>query len=109
MCFYCENVIKHMIYYDYYYNYCIFVIDYDYAIRLLKVWSWPDVMVSVAIKYATHTSLDQIYSNLKTDQYISDILRPVVVLYFSGLPNAFFLQDNSRLLVAHCVLTFLIT
>ena len=56
----------------------------------------PGVMVSVTTGYTTHTSLLRIDSNLNADGYSSDILRPVVVLYLRGLPNAIFLQDNAR-------------
>ena len=52
-------------------------------------------------------TLVRIETNLNTDGYISDILRPVVVVYLTGLPKAFFLQHNARPFVAHRALTFL--
>ena len=42
-------------------------------------------------------------------RYISEILRPVVVPYFTGLLNAIFQQDNARPHLTHCVLNFLHT
>lgn len=69
----------------------------------------PGVMVWAAIGYTTRTSLVRIDGTLNADRYISDILRPVVVPYLRGLPNAIFQQDNARPHVARRVLTFLDT
>lgn len=66
----------------------------------------PGVMVWTAVGYMACTSLVWIDSNLNADQYISDILCPVVVAYLQGLLIASFQQDNARPHVALCVLTF---
>ncbi|XP_035216638.1 UDP-N-acetylglucosamine transporter-like [Stegodyphus dumicola] len=69
----------------------------------------PGVMVWAAIRYMPRTSLVRIYGNMSADWYTSDILCPVVVSYLRSLPNAIFQQDNARLHVASCVVTFLDT
>ena len=62
------------------------------------------VMVWADVGYTTHTSLARIEGNLRSDRYISGILRPVNVIYLS-LPNAIFQQENARAHVARLVLT----
>ena len=67
------------------------------------------MMIWVAIRYTTRTSLARNDGNLNADWYIFDILRPVVVPDLRGLLNVIFQQHNARSHVAHRVLTFLDT
>ena len=67
-------------------------------------------MVWTANRYMICTSsLVWINNNMNSDQYISGILHPVVMLYLIGLANTIFQQDNARPHVARYVLTFLDT
>lgn len=49
--------------------------------------SIPYVKVLVAIGYMTRTYLISIDGNLNADRYMSDILCPIVVLCYRGLPK----------------------
>ena len=67
------------------------------------------MIVWAATGYTTRTPLLRIDGNLNADCNISDVLRPLVALYFKGLPKAIFQQDNARPYVARRVLIFLHT
>lgn len=64
-------------------------------------------MVWDAIGHMSRTPVVHISSNLNSNCYISEMLRPVALPYFRGLDNCMFQQDNVE--VAHTVLTFLDT
>ena len=64
-------------------------------------------MVWAATEYMTRTSTFLIDGIMCADRYTSNNLRPVIVPYLRGLPNAIFSQVNARLHVARRDLIFL--
>ncbi|GFV87050.1 transposable element Tcb1 transposase [Trichonephila clavipes] len=65
--------------------------------------SAPGIMVWGGIGYHPRTSLLRISGTLNNQNYISEILEPVVLPYLQGLATAIFKQDNARPQVA-CIL-----
>ncbi|GFU67895.1 transposable element Tcb1 transposase [Trichonephila clavipes] len=55
----------------------------------------PGIMVWGGIAYHSRTSLVRIVGTLNSQQYISKVLKPVVLLYLQGLATAIFQQDNA--------------
>ncbi|GFV92138.1 transposable element Tcb2 transposase [Trichonephila clavipes] len=54
------------------------------------------VMVWVAIAYDSRSTLIVMRGTLTGHRYVDDILRPHVVPFLNGLPEAIFQQDNAR-------------
>ncbi|GFV92495.1 transposable element Tcb1 transposase [Trichonephila clavipes] len=56
----------------------------------------PGIMVWGGIAYTSRTPLVRIAGTLNSQQYISELLEPVVLPYLQGLATAIFPQDNAR-------------
>lgn len=87
--------------------------------RLVGERTWPSfiryrhtglahaLVVWVATGYTTKTPLVRVVGNLNIQRYVSQILRPVTMLYFQGIGNIIFQEDNTRPHVARPILTYL--
>lgn len=72
-------------------------------------WFVHNMIVWSATGCTKSKSIVRIDCNLKVDRYISGLLRPVLFPCFWDLPNDIFQQDNRKLHVERCALTFLDT
>ncbi|GFU10798.1 transposable element Tcb1 transposase [Trichonephila clavipes] len=68
----------------------------------------PGMMVWGGIGHPSRTPLVRITSTLNSQRYISEVLEPVVLPYFQGLPTAIFQQDNARPHVTRFVQRFFV-
>ncbi|UYV63320.1 hypothetical protein LAZ67_2003740, partial [Cordylochernes scorpioides] len=68
----------------------------------------PGIMVWGGIGYHSRTPLVRIAGTLNSQRYISEVLEPVVLPYFQGLPTAIFKQENARPDVARIVQRFFV-
>ena len=63
-------------------------------------------MVWAAIAYGSRSPLVLVKDNMTAVRYINDILRPSVLPYIHGLPEALFQQDNARPRTARTTMNF---
>ncbi|GFT32950.1 transposable element Tc3 transposase [Trichonephila clavipes] len=68
----------------------------------------PGIMVWGGIGYHSRTSLVRLAGTLNSQQYISEVLDPVVLPYLQGLATAIFQEDNARPHVACIVQRFFV-
>ncbi|GFV95309.1 transposable element Tcb1 transposase [Trichonephila clavipes] len=68
----------------------------------------PGIMVWGGIGYHSRTPLVRIAGTLNSQRCISEVLKPVVLLYLQGLATAIFQQNNARPRVTHIVQRFFV-
>ncbi|KFM68514.1 Transposable element Tcb1 transposase, partial [Stegodyphus mimosarum] len=61
--------------------------------RTARQWG---IMVWGAIAYDSRSSLVRIQGTMTAQRYLDNVLRPVAIPYFQGLPNAICQQDNAQ-------------
>ena len=54
------------------------------------------IMIWGAIAYDSRSPLVRIHGTMTVQRYVDDMLRPVTLPYFQGVPNALYQQDNAR-------------
>ncbi|UYV63635.1 hypothetical protein LAZ67_2005108 [Cordylochernes scorpioides] len=54
------------------------------------------IMVWGAIAYDSRSPLLRIQGTMTAQRYVDDVLRPVILPYLQGVPNALYQQDNAR-------------
>ncbi|UYV64065.1 hypothetical protein LAZ67_2006437 [Cordylochernes scorpioides] len=54
------------------------------------------IMVWGAIAYDSRSPLLRIQGTMTAQRYVDDVLRPLTLPYFQGVPNALYQQDNAR-------------
>ncbi|UYV81646.1 hypothetical protein LAZ67_20001789 [Cordylochernes scorpioides] len=54
------------------------------------------IMVWGAIAYDSRSPLLRIQGTMTAQRYVDDVLRPVTLPYFQGVPNALYQQENAR-------------